>query len=943
MTAKEIRQAFLRFFEERAHTHVPSSPVVPHDDPTLLFTNAGMNQFKGIFLGTQAVSSPRVANWQKVIRAGGKHNDLDDVGKDTYHHTFFEMLGNWSFGDYFKEEAIRWAWEFLHDQLGIPAERLHATYFAGDEADGLEADEEARELWTRVTGIDPSHVHAFGKKDNFWEMADTGPCGPCTEIHVDLTPDLSGGPLVNGDDARVIEIWNLVFIQFNRDASRKLTRLPACHVDTGMGFERLVAVLQGKKSNYDTDVFTPLLEAIRHTTGAPPYAGTLPSATPSEGELRDVSYRVVADHVRTLSFAIADGAAPDNDGRGHVLRRILRRGFRYGHQYLGADGPFLYRLVATLVEQLGEDYPELRREQAHIEQIIREEEESFGRTLEHGQRLFDSAAEAAGAGGKIDGETAFKLHDTYGFPIDLTKIIADERGLELDTLGYERLMEEAKERARRSGKFGDIDEVRAFTNAAGQNKAPFFEATRTDDQEKYSSLAIDSELIGWLDAAGKLHQEPLHHPDFCALVCRATPFYAEQGGQVGDHGKISQGASRFEVLDTQRVQDTVLHLGRLRAGRIEPGKTAHLEVEEGRRLRIMANHSATHLMNLGLRNVLGEHVMQKGSLVDETKTRFDFAHRKGLEATEIDQVETLVRERIAAGQVIHDLEVELPQALGIHGIRAVFGEKYPDKVRVVAIGKSVEELLADPTNEAWQELSVELCGGTHTRDASLLGDFCLISEEGIQKGVRRVVGFTGEAARLAREQAGELEQELDALAGHGAETLQEGVASALRRLAEKTLPLRARQRLQARVEALQNEIKRQNKDAAREQNAELMLRAEELLASGKKVGASALIVADLEGGTTEQLRTMADWLRRKTESVAVILFATQGDKVAMLTAASQDLIDKGLDARVLLKEVGKYVGGGGGGKPDMAQGGGKDAAKVPAAIDSLLAWLAEKI
>ena len=436
LTSGQIRQQFLDFFAEQAHAIVPSSPVVPLDDPSLLFTNAGMNQFKDVFLGTGSREYKRAADTQKCIRAGGKHNDLDDVGHDTYHHTFFEMLGSWSFGDYFKEEAIRWAWQLLHERWGIPAERLHATYFAGDEKDGLPADEEARQLWLDVTTIDESRVHAFSKKDNFWEMADTGPCGPCTEIHVDMTPNLSGGPLVNADDPRVFEVWNLVFIQFNREASGLLETLPAKHVDTGMGFERLAAVLQNKKSNYDTDVFSPLMEAIRQVTGAAPYAGLMASKNPSAEEMRDVTYRILADHLRCLTFAITDGALPDSDGRGYVLRRILRRAYRYGRQYHDIDRPFLYKLVPAVADSLGDAFPELAAKQDHVVESIQEEEESFARTLDTGLRLFGVAASKAEEGDKrIDGATAFKLHDTYGFPIDLTTIIAGERGLDVDIDG----------------------------------------------------------------------------------------------------------------------------------------------------------------------------------------------------------------------------------------------------------------------------------------------------------------------------------------------------------------------------------------------------------------------------------------------------------------------------------------------------------------------------
>lgn len=945
-TADQIRQSFLDFFAERAHAIVPPSPVVPLDDPTLMFTNAGMNQFKDVFLGTGTRDYKRAADTQKCIRAGGKHNDLDDVGHDTYHHTFFEMLGSWSFGDYFKEDAIKWAWELLHGEYGIPTERLHATYFAGDEKDGLPPDDEAKALWLDTTGIDPKHVHAFDKKDNFWEMADTGPCGPCTEIHVDLTPDLSGGPLVNADDPRVFEVWNLVFIQFNRDKESRLHTLPAKHVDTGMGFERLVTVLQGKMSNYDTDVFSPLMEAIRAEADIKAYAGLMPSKTPTDDEMRDITYRILADHLRCLSFAIADGAVPSNEGRGHVLRRILRRGYRYGRQFMGLDRPFLHKLVPALVDQMGGTFPELVEQRDKIAEEIHEEEITFARTLDTGIRLFQAAAaeDSVQTSKTIAGDTAFKLHDTYGFPIDLTKIMAEEQGLEVDEAGYETRMEEAKKIAREAGKTGGSDATGAIMDAVAQLEASFFETTRTDDQPKFTAMETASKIVGWVDSTGTFHQTDLPSEQDVAVVLDTTCFYAEQGGQVGDRGTLLGDGGTFQIVDTQRAQDSVLHIGRLVDGTLSTGDAVKAGVDGERRRPVMANHTVTHLLNHALRDVLGDHVMQKGSLVDPDKTRFDFSHKKPLLAGELIRIQDHVARQIGDNLKVYDQVVPLEDAKSVHSLRAVFGEKYPDQVRVVSIGVPVDDLLADRDNASWADFSIELCGGTHTRDTGTLGSFALVGDDGVAKGVRRLVGVTGSAAAEAKAIAERLKTEVAALTGDDLESLQQAVADLLASLAEETLPVSDAQEIRAEIQKVQARIKTLQKAQAAEQGAEALDAAAGLLDGATLVGDTNVIVGQMPDAPMDKLREAVDWLRHKSGSAAVLLFAPGGgSKVPMLAGLTKDLVEKGLDAKLVLREAGKIVGGGGGGRPDMAQGGGKDASKVGEAVDHVRAWLVEQV
>ncbi|HEV3436062.1 MAG TPA: alanine--tRNA ligase, partial [Gemmata sp.] len=660
-TSNEIRQQFIDFFcKKHGHTNIPSSPVVPLNDPTLLFANAGMNQFKPYFLGTVKPPVTRVANTQKCIRAGGKHNDLDDVGKDTYHHTFFEMLGNWSFGDYFKKEAIEWAWELLTGVWGLDKTRLHVTVFEGDPEAKIPRDEEAAGFWKAV-GVPENQIHLGNKKDNFWEMGNTGPCGPCTEVHIDRTPDKTGGKLVNAGTDKVIEIWNLVFIQFNRNEDQSLTPLPAQHVDTGMGFERICSVLQGKSSNYDTDVFTPIFEAIQKVTIADPYTGILDN-------LKDTAYRVIGDHIRTLTFALTDGAVIGNVGRDYVLKRILRRAERYGVQVLCTTEPFLHKLVPTVVELFGTAFPELRKNPEKVREQIRDEEESFFRTLKRGITLFNRiATEMEKTGRKVvSGDEAFKLHDTHGVLIDITQQMAAEHGLTVDMVGYERVMAEAQDKAKQGGK--------KFAIAAVQGTLP-----PTDDDPKYRPEPISARVFGWVKDNTAITSGKLIAGESVALLLDRTCFYAEQGGQVGDIGTIrSATGADFEVTDTQRLGESVLHVGTLHEGELGVGDTVEVMQTTSYRIAIMRNHTATHLLNLALKQVLGSHVEQKGSLVDHEKTRFDFSHDKPVTAEELRTIEQRVNRQIVQSLPVAAVTMPLSKAKELPGVRAVFGEKYPD-------------------------------------------------------------------------------------------------------------------------------------------------------------------------------------------------------------------------------------------------------------------------
>lgn len=733
--ANKVRETFIKFFEGKAHTNWKSSPVVPLNDPTLLFANAGMNQFKPIFLGNVDPNSPlselkRACNTQKCIRAGGKHNDLDDVGKDTYHHTFFEMLGNWSFGDYFKKEAIQWAWELLTQVYKLPSDRIYATYFGGDEKSGLAADTEAKDIW--LTFLPPERVLPFGCKDNFWEMGDTGPCGPCTEIHFDRIGNRDAASLVNNDDPTCIEIWNLVFIQFNREADGSLKTLPAKHVDTGMGFERLTSILQKKMSNYDTDVFMPLFDAIQQATGAPSYSGKVGA---DDVDKVDMAYRVVADHIRTLSFAIADGACPGNEGREYVLRRILRRAVRYGTEVLKAKEGFFNGLVPTLVKLMSDIFPELKQHEKHIKDIIADEEASFGKTLLKGIEKFKKAAQEV-EGKTLSGQDAFVLWDTYGFPLDLTQLMAEERGLTVDVKGFHDAMEEARERSRSAQNKQAGVAITMDANATAllhKNGVP-----TTDDSSKYTWFQ-DHESTVRAIYTGTEFLESAEAGSEIGVVLQSTSFYAEQGGQIFDTGALKGPLGTFEVCNVQVFGGFVLHIGSFsdKTSRLCVGDKVTCKVDYQRRQLIAPNHTCTHMLNFALREVLGTHVDQKGSIVLPEKLRFDFSHGKPVQSEDLRKIEAIVNEQIKAELDVSAKEATLAEAKRINGLRAVFGEIYPDPVRIVSIGKKVDDLLADPEKEEWLSYSSELCGGTHISNTREAKAFALLSEEGIAKGIRR--------------------------------------------------------------------------------------------------------------------------------------------------------------------------------------------------------------
>ncbi len=948
-SSTEIRQQFIDFFcKKYGHTNIPSSPVVPHDDPTLLFANAGMNQFKPYFLGQETPKSKRVANTQKCIRAGGKHNDLDDVGKDTYHHTFFEMLGNWSFGDYFKKEAIAWAWELLTEVWKLDKTRLHVTVFEGDPANGIPCDDEAAGFWKAV-GVPEAQIHLGNKKDNFWEMGNTGPCGPCTEVHIDKTSDKTGGPLVNGGTDKVIEIWNLVFIQFNRNEDQSLTPLPAQHVDTGMGFERICSVLQGKNSNYDTDVFTPIFEAIQRVTKAPePYTGVLEN-------LKDTAYRVIGDHIRTLTFALTDGAVIGNLGRDYVLKRILRRAERYGVQVLGTTEPFLHMLVPTVVEHFSAAFPELKRDPQRVRDMIYDEEAAFLRTLNRGILLFQSfAAEAIGRsvakkqGWKylgsskgyfgedrakvgmprfnlsfqsadeqqisrrlpattaelrefvanecqppliIAGADAFKLHDTYGIIIDITQQMAAEQGFDVDVKGFEKAMEEAQELARRGGK--------KFAVTAVKGDLP-----PTDDSPKYQFAAVSAKVLGWVKDHEVVRSGKLTAGEEVALLLDRTNFYGEQGGQVGDTGTIrSTTGADFEVTDSQRLGDTVLHVGMLHDGELTIGDTVELMQGTIRRVDIMRNHTATHLLNLALKQILGSHVEQKGSLVDEQKTRFDFSHDKPITPEQLRDIERRVNRQVAIDLPVTAIEMPLAKAKELPGVRAVFGEKYPDPVRVVMIG-------AETPDKVHADNSTEFCGGTHMPRTGLIGFFKITAQEGVAKGIRRITAITGKPAYDDIQNRSAVVDEL---------------AGAFQCLVDE---------LPKRVSVLQDEVKKLQAQLKKAEGAQLAGVVDKLLDEAPTVGGAKLIVAQLPAGTSgDAARTQIDRIRQKNASAFIVFGWTEDEgKVPLIAALTNDLVKKGLKAGDIVKQVATIIGGSGGGKPDMAQAGGKDATKLPDAL-----------
>ncbi|XP_017696248.2 alanine--tRNA ligase-like [Phoenix dactylifera] len=929
--ASKVRETFIRFFEGKGHVNWRSSPVVPLDDPTLLFANAGMNQFKPIFLGTVNPANPlgkltRACNTQKCIRAGGKHNDLDDVGKDTYHHTFFEMLGNWSFGDYFKREAISWAWELLTKVYKLPTDRIYATYFGGDEKAGLAADAEARDIWLNF--LPPGRVLPFGCKDNFWEMGDTGPCGPCTEIHFDRIGNRDAASLVNNDDPTCIEIWNLVFIQFNREADGSLRSLPAKHVDTGMGFERLTSILQNKMSNYDTDVFLPIFEVIQQVTGARPYSGRLGL---DDVDKVDMAYRVVADHIRTLSFAIADGSCPGNEGREYVLRRILRRAVRYGREVLKAQEGFFSGLVGVVVKVMGDVFPELKQYETKIKEIIAEEEASFGRTLAKGIEKFRKAAQDV-QGNKLSGQDAFILWDTYGFPMDLTQLMAEESGLTVDVEGFNVAMGEARQKARsaRNKAVGDSMIMDADATSELHKKG----VATTDDSYKFIWYQNHESVIKAIYTGAEFVETASAGADV-GLVLESTSFYAEQGGQIYDAGSIEGSFGSFQVSNVQVYGGFVLHIGSIsgEAKALSVNDKVICKVDYERRTLIAPNHTCTHMLNFALREILGDHVDQKGSIVLPEKLRFDFSHGKPVHPEDLRKIESIVNQQIKDELDVYASEVSLSAAKQITGLRAVFGEIYPDPVRVVSIGRKVEDLVADPDNKQWLSYSTELCGGTHISNTREAKAFALLSEEGIAKGIRRITAVTTDCAFKALELASSLASEISGAPKFGGSLLEKKVASLKNKIDAAAIPAAMKADLRVKVSQLEDQVRKAKKKMGEENIQKAIKAATEIAESAASEG-KAFCISRVDVGLDTTAIREAVLKVMDQKGLATMVFSTDETLNKAVVYAG---VPKSRDGLVVLEwlttAMGPLKGKGGGGKNGTAQGQGSDASRVAEAMD----------
>lgn len=874
MTSAEIREAFLSFFEKKGHTRVASSPLVPGNDPTLLFTNAGMVQFKDVFLGTDKRNYSRAVSSQRCVRAGGKHNDLENVGYTARHHTFFEMLGNFSFGDYFKEDAIMFAWEFLtsSEWLNIPAEKLTATVYIDDD--------EAFAIWRDKVGLPEERIIRIGDKggvkynsDNFWSMGDTGPCGPCSEIFYDHGADIWGGPpgSPEEDGDRFIEIWNNVFMQFNRSADGEMALLPAPSVDTGMGLERISAVLQHVHSNYEIDLFQHLLAAAQRATGAT--------------DSNDKSLRVIADHIRSCAFLIVDGVLPGNEGRGYVLRRIMRRAVRHGNK-LGAKGPFFHTLVAALAEVMGEAYPELNTQRAAIEKVILAEEEQFAKTLDKGMGILNDAL-ADLKGNVIPGDVVFRLYDTYGFPTDLTNDIARERDLEIDIEGYEACMAEQRKRSQEAGAF-NVD-YNDNVDIPGQTTFTGY----TDTQGVASVTYI---------LAGGESAQTLNEGEQGILVLDTTPFYGESGGQVGDTGYIITGNGRVEVRNTTKHSGNHLHHVLVTQGSVNVGDKVETHIDNGLRARIRCNHSATHLLHAALRNVLGDHVHQKGSLVDADKLRFDFSHYEGVSQEQLAAIESEVNQQILINSAVETVVTDMDDAIE-RGATALFGEKYGDVVRVLSMGEGY---------------SVELCGGTHVARTGDIGQLRITSEAGISSGVRRIEAVTNVAAL---ELFDKLRDTLGSVCGQ--------VKGNTENVVDKVSALRQENR------DLEKEISRLKAKLASGAGSDIT-------ASAVEVAGIKLLAKHLDDADPKTLRDTADQVKNKIGSGVVVLATVADDKVALVTGVTKDLTDR-VKAGELMAHLAAQVGGKGGGRPDMAQGGGTNPAALPAALESVTTWVSEKL
>lgn len=876
-TSAELRQAFLTFFKDKGHEVVSSSSLVPGNDPTLLFTNAGMVQFKDVFLGRDKRSYSRATSSQRCVRAGGKHNDLENVGYTARHHTFFEMLGNFSFGDYFKEDAIKYAWEFLTEVAGLPAEKLWVTVYADDD--------EAAKIWLDDIGVSAERFSRIGDKpgkkyesDNFWAMGDTGPCGPCTEIFYDHGEDIWGGPpgTAEEDGDRYIEIWNLVFMQYNRTADGEMAALPAPSVDTGMGLERLAAILQGVHNNYDIDIFQHLIKAAAKVTNT--------------SDLENKSLRVIADHIRSCAFLCIDEVMPSNEGRGYVLRRIIRRASRHGHQ-LGMDDLFFYKLVQPLVEVMGEAYPELATAQANVEKLLKMEEERFAETLDHGMKILEEDIKQL-QDKTITGETLFKLYDTYGFPVDLTADIARERELEIDEAGFEACMEAQRERGRSASQFG----VDYNKDVQVSCESVFTGYDLVKQKVTVAELFLGADPVDTIDEGQR-----------GIVVLKETPFYGESGGQVGDSGILVSANARFIVKDTQKQGKSVLHIGELQTGSIRKGDELSAEVDFENRKAISRNHSATHLMHAALQQVLGEHVSQKGSLVDAEKLRFDFSHLEPVKAEELKEIERIVNAQIRGNSEAQANEMEL-EAAKASGAMALFGEKYDDVVRVISMGDRLDD----------KSFSTELCGGVHVDRVGDIGFFKITVETGIASGVRRIEAVTGEAAvNWVKDK----DQQLDSLA---------------------QLLKSSRDEVNSKVELLLQKLKEQDKQLTQLKGKMASQAGSDLSSQAEEIGGVKILTAHLESADSDTLRDTLDQLKNKLGTAAIVLASEEAGKVKLIAGVTKDLV-KTIKAGDLVNIAAAEVGGKGGGRPDMAQAGGSNPAAIPQALAAAKSWLQSQL
>lgn len=950
MTGAQVRKTFIDFFiNKKGHKYVHSSSTIPLDDPTLLFANAGMNQFKPIFLGSVDPNSDmaryvRVVNTQKCIRAGGKHNDLDDVGKDVYHHTFFEMLGNWSFGDYFKKEICNWAWELLTEVYKLPADRLYVTYFGGDTDSGLEPDLECKNLWLTL-GVPESHILPGSMKDNFWEMGETGPCGPCSELHYDRIGGRDAAHLVNMDDPDVLEIWNLVFIQFNRESDGSLKSLPKKHIDCGLGLERLVSVIQDKRANYDTDFFMPIFKVIEEGTGVRPYSGKV-GTEDSDGI--DMAYRVLADHARTLTIALSDGGCPDNTGRGYVLRRILRRAVRYASEKLNAKPGFFASLVHTVVDILGDVFPEIKKDPESIIQVINEEEVQFLKTLTRGRNLLNRTMEKLNNCKIVPGDVAWRLYDTYGFPIDLTQLMCEENGLTIDMEAYEKAKKQSLLASQ--GKTAGQEDLLALDIHAISHLQEKGVKT-TDDSPKYnytSSKTKDAKYeFAECDATvvalrkNKEFVDEVSTGQECGVILDRTSFYAEQGGQIFDEGymvKSNDESVEFTVKNVQVKGGYVLHTGTIE-GTLKIGDKVYLHIDTDRRRLIMNNHTGTHILNNVLRNVLGNESDQRGSLVMPDRLRFDFTNKGPMTPKQIKEAEEAIRKIIENNKPVFAKHTSLALAKKFNGLRAMFDEHYPDPVRVVSVGVPVEELEKNPEHPTGYETSVEFCGGSHLHQTGHIGDYVIVSEEGIAKGIRRIVALTGPEALKALNRQNLLENEVNTVASAIKDIGDCNNKEIVKRIVDLTNEISHAQISYWKKDELRTMLKNLKKQLDDKDRAAKALVMSEVIEKAKNMcladKESDVIVAELKAyGNTKALDGALKQVKQLCPNTAAMFFSVDSDanKIYCLAGVPKKAVDKGLLASEWVQAVNKVMGGKGGGKAESAQASGDNADSLQDAI-----------